>query len=63
MANLLRTMLSGRARALADQYERNNDNLSDIIEGGVPAGMPWSVVFTLVLDELENNSMNNGGGF
>jgi hypothetical protein len=57
MANLIRTLLSNRARALADQYERNNDDLSDIVEGGVPAGMAWREVFVLVLDTLESKSM------
>lgn len=57
MANFIRTLLSNRARALADQYERNNDDLSDIVEGGVPAGMEWREVFVLVLDTLESKSV------
>ena len=54
--NLLRTLLSNRARNLANQAKRNGDDLSDIIEGGVDVTAAYSIIFNRVLNALMSKS-------
>ena len=50
--SLVKTLLSNKARNLADLAKRNDDDLSDIVKGGVDVNAEWSEIFTIVLDTL-----------
>ena len=48
----VRTLLSNKARNLANRAKRNGDDLSDIVKGGVDVNADFSTIFAIVLDTL-----------